>query len=168
MASRLSAVIRKAGAALKEFTQLQASRKRTRDGHRPDALNPRPKAGGARLGYAPSPGHTADPGEIVWTWVPYEDDPSQGKDRPVLIIGTEGSVLLGLMLTSRDRNNESGRDEGYIDIGTGAWDRKGRESEVYLDRVLRVDPPAVRRIGAVLHRSRFEKVIDGLERRAGR
>lgn len=27
-----------------------------------------------------------DPGEVVWTWVPYGDDPSQGKDR-------EGAVL---------------------------------------------------------------------------
>ncbi|GAB3541082.1 hypothetical protein GCM10027403_31970 [Arthrobacter tecti] len=161
-------MIRKAGAALKEITQRGPSRKHTRDGPRPDAPKPRPKAGGARRGYGPSPGHTADPGEIVWTWVPYEDDPSQGKDRPVLIIGTEASVLLGLMLTSRDRNNESSRDEGYIDIGSGPWDRKGRDSEVYLDRVLRIDPPAVRRIGSALHRSRFEKVIDGLERRAGR
>ena len=28
----------------------------------------------------------ADPGEVVWGWVPYEDDPAQGKDRPVLLL----------------------------------------------------------------------------------
>ena len=31
-----------------------------------------------------------DPGEVVWAWVPYEDDPSQGKDRPVLVLEPTG------------------------------------------------------------------------------
>src|SRR4051812_39873136 len=57
--------------------------------------------GGRHLSYAPSPDGAADPGEIVWTWVPYEDDPSQGKDRPVLIVGREGHTALGLMLSSQ-------------------------------------------------------------------
>src|SRR5262249_40217914 len=33
-----------------------------------------------RLVYAPDLDGQADPGEIVWTWVAYEDDPRQGKD----------------------------------------------------------------------------------------
>ena len=33
--------------------------------------------------YAPKPDGRPDPGEVVWAWVPYEDDSSQGKDRPV-------------------------------------------------------------------------------------
>ena len=57
-----------------------------------------------RLRYAPSPDGRPDPGEVVWTWVPYEDDPSQGKDRPVLVIGEEGDRLLALPLTSRDHD----------------------------------------------------------------
>lgn len=32
------------------------------------------------IAYAPHPDGEPDPGEIVWSWVPYEDDPSQGKD----------------------------------------------------------------------------------------
>ena len=34
----------------------------------------------------------ADPGEVVWAWVPFEDDPGQGKDRPVLVIARDGST----------------------------------------------------------------------------
>ena len=41
--------------------------------------------------YAPEIDGEPDPGEVVWGWVPYEDDPSQGKDRPVLLIGRSGS-----------------------------------------------------------------------------
>ena len=32
--------------------------------------------------YAPEMDGEPDPGEVVWAWVPYEDDPAQGKDRP--------------------------------------------------------------------------------------
>ena len=37
--------------------------------------------------YTPELDGEPDPGEVVWTWVPYEDDPMQGKDRPVVIVG---------------------------------------------------------------------------------
>ena len=54
--------------------------------------------------YAPSPNGLPEPGEVVWTWVPYEEDHSQGKDRPVLLVGSHGRYLLGLMLTSKDHD----------------------------------------------------------------
>ena len=38
--------------------------------------------------YAPEIDGEPDPGEVVWAWVPYEDDPTQGKDRPVLLLDT--------------------------------------------------------------------------------
>ena len=38
------------------------------------------------VSYAPDMDGAADPGEIVWTWVPFEEDPAQGKDRPVLVV----------------------------------------------------------------------------------
>ena len=45
--------------------------------------------------YEPVADGQPDPGEVVWAWVPYEEDPSQGKDRPVLLIGhTEGITHL--------------------------------------------------------------------------
>jgi PemK-like, MazF-like toxin of type II toxin-antitoxin system len=48
----------------------------------------------------------ADPGEIVWTWVPFEEDHRQGKDRPVLVIGHDGPWLLALPLTSKDHRSD--------------------------------------------------------------
>ena len=115
--------------------------------------------------YAPKPDGAPDPGEVVWAWVPYEEDPSQGKDRPVLLIGHSGSRLLGLMLTTRDRNNSAESDPDYIDIGTGAWDSKGRPSEVKLDRILTLDSSAIRRQGAVVDREVFNRVAKSLSAR---
>jgi len=113
--------------------------------------------------YSPRPDGRPDPGEIVWAWVPFEEDHSQGKDRPVLLVGRDGALLLGLMMTSKDHTR--GHDPRYVDVGTGAWDRQGRESEVRLDRVLRLDPSAVRREGAVLGRARFDVVAAALAAR---
>lgn len=150
------------------------SRRRS-PGTKPGPQPARPARGreqGISVTYAPSKDGRPDPGEIVWTWVAYEDDPSQGKDRPVLLIARQGEGLLGLMLTSRDRTNSHEQDARYVDIGTGEWDRQGRPSEVRVDRLIDVDPAVVRREGAVLSPSRFEQVIaalpDGLLERQGR
>ncbi|MFZ3453429.1 type II toxin-antitoxin system PemK/MazF family toxin [Arthrobacter sp. 7Tela_A1] len=102
---------------------------------------------------------------MVWAWVPYEDDPSQGKDRPVLLIGRHGQRLLALMMTTRDRNNSRETDPDYLDIGSGPWDSRGRPSEVKLDRVLQLDPAAIRRQGAVVDRAVFGKVAARLAAR---
>ena len=48
-----------------------------------------------RLVYSPNLDGRADPGEIVWTWVTYEEDPSRGKDRPVLVVGRDRATQLG-------------------------------------------------------------------------
>ena len=114
------------------------------------------------LTYAPKPDGRPDPGEIVWTWVPYEEDHRQGKDRPVLLVGRDGRWLLALMLTSKDHDRDHAQEarhgRHWQDIGSGAWDGKSRPSEVRVDRILRVDPAAVRREGAVLDRERFDEV----------
>lgn len=115
--------------------------------------------------YRPSLDGDADPGEIVWGWVPYEEDHSQGKDRPVLIVGRDQRWLLGVMLTSKDKNNSCHRNADYLDIGTGDWDRQRRPSEVKLDRIIRIAPGSVRREGAILDQDRFSAVIDALSRR---
>ena len=112
--------------------------------------------------YAPRPDGDPDPGEVVWAWVPYEEDPAQGKDRPVLLIGRSGALLLGLMMTSRDRNNTGSSDPRYLDVGTGPWDSKGRPSEVKLDRVLRLEPESIRREGAVMDERVFGRVVRAL------
>jgi hypothetical protein len=119
--------------------------------------------------YAPDLDGAADPGEIVWTWVVFEDDPHQGKDRPVLVVGrnpTDGdrSHLLGLMLSSKAYHRE---DPDWLEIGTGVWDAQHRASFVRLDRVLTVPENDIRREGAVLERPRFELVAAELRSRFG-
>ncbi|MFY1689972.1 type II toxin-antitoxin system PemK/MazF family toxin [Plantactinospora sp. WMMB782] len=107
------------------------------------------------LSYAPEPDGQADPGEIVWTWVPYEDDPRQGKDRPVLVVGRVSRTLFGLMLSSQsDRNGQ----RHWLALGPGEWDRDNRPSWIRLDRVLTMREDSIRREGAVLDRVRFDRV----------
>jgi hypothetical protein len=123
--------------------------------------------GTAAVRYAPSPDGLPEPGEIVWTWVPYEEDHSQGKDRPVLLVGSSGRYLLGLMLTSKDHDGDPRSSDDYVDIGTGTWDRQRRPSEAKLDRVLQIDPADVRREGAILDADRFGVIASALRERHG-
>ena len=108
--------------------------------------------------YSPSLDGDADPGEIVWTWVSFEEDHSQGKDRPVLLVGRDGEYLLALMMTSKDHNNREHADSNYLDIGSGPWDPQGRASEVKLNRVIRVRPDAMRREGAIMPEDTFRLI----------
>ncbi len=146
-------------------------RPRDRADHR--APTPRPAYPGDHTGrfpiqYAPVEDARPDPGEVVWSWVPFEEDHSQGKDRPVLVVGHDGPWLLALMLTSKDHDRdaaqEAHRGRHWMDVGAGDWDARRRPSEVRLDRVLRLDPAAVRREGAALDRRRFRAVADALGR----
>nr|WP_139025743.1 type II toxin-antitoxin system PemK/MazF family toxin [Gordonia neofelifaecis] len=116
------------------------------------------------VAYAPDLDGAADPGEIVWTWVPFEDDPSQGKDRPVLVVGREGDHLLGLMLSSKDYHRG---DDEWLSIGSGSWDAERRESFVRLDRVLRIAETGIRREGAICDRPQFDAVARVLRERFG-
>ncbi|WP_285108521.1 type II toxin-antitoxin system PemK/MazF family toxin [Promicromonospora sp. MEB111] len=116
--------------------------------------------------YRPELDGEPDPGEVVWSWVPYEEDHSQGKDRPVLIVGNDGPWLLALQLTSQDHDRDAEQEaragRRWMDIGTGAWDSSGRPSEVRLNRVIRIHPDAVRREGAILDRAIFDEVAAAL------
>lgn len=117
--------------------------------------------------YAPKPDGKPDPGEVVWGWIPYEDDHRRGKDRPALVIGRDGRWLLVLMLTSKDMNGGSGADtrqDVWVDIGSGPWDRDRRPSAVRVDRIIRLAEHAVRREGAVLDRRRFATVAAAVGR----
>ena len=127
-------------------------------------------AGVPALEYAPYDDGRPDPGEIVWTWVAYEDDPQRGKDRPVLVVGRQESTLLAVMLSSqdhdRDADDEARWGRYWVDVGAGAWDPEHRPSEARVDRILQIDPAKVRREGATLDRSRFDAVAAAVRKHA--
>ena len=92
-----------------------------------------------------------DPGEVVWTWVAFEEDPEQGKDRPIVVIGRRGSKLVGVPLTSKQHDNEA-----QVAVGTGDWDPKLRPSFARIWRMLDIEPKNMRREGprGLLHNRR--------------
>ncbi len=129
------------------------------------ATGPTGRAPGTQpdIAYGPRDDGRPDPGEIVWAWVPYDEGDGRGKDRPVLVIARRGPTLLALQLSSQDHDRDAA-DEArhgrvWTDIGSGAWDTRGRPSEVRLDRLLELDPATVRREGAALDRARFDRVV---------
>jgi hypothetical protein len=127
-------------------------------------VSPR-EVGAVRTEYAPEPDGDPDPGEIVWTWVPYEENDGRGKDRPVLVVAREvgRETLLAVQLTSKDRDH----DDEWLPMGSGPWDRSGRDSWIHLERVLRVHPDGMRREACALDRARFNRVVHNLQRRHG-
>ncbi|MBG0823397.1 type II toxin-antitoxin system PemK/MazF family toxin [Planomonospora sp. ID91781] len=126
--------------------------------------DPRPARGAVRevhrvdraatVDYSPDLDGLADPGEIVWAWVPYEEDPGRGKDRPLLVVGRHGRRLLAMMLSSRGGD----RPDDWLELGPGHWDRGGRVSYLRLDRIFELGEDDIRREGAVLDRDRFLRV----------
>ncbi|WP_082096351.1 type II toxin-antitoxin system PemK/MazF family toxin [Demequina flava] len=165
---------RRSRAASRPRTRYQRGQRpshRSQQGGRTQATEHRPAYPGDFTGkptvrYSPHPDGQPDPGEIVWTWVPFEEDHTRGKDRPVLLIGHDGPWLLGLQLTSKDHDLDAAQEARYgrywVDIGTGDWDRQRRPSEVRLDRIVRIAPETVRREGAILDRHRFDAVASSL------
>lgn len=111
--------------------------------------------------YEPRLDGDADPGEVVWGWVAYEDDPTQGKDRPIVVLGRWGRDLCGVPLTSKERPGDPDR----VPVGTGGWDSERRPSWACLDRVMRLQAAAVRREGSALERRAFERLVDAYHAR---
>lgn len=133
-----------------------------RRGRDPGSNGETRRSGRIDVSYAPERDGDADPGEVVWAWVPYEDDPNQGKDRPVLVLGWDGPKLAAVQLSSKDHSKRRDSHE-WVPVGTGGWDRDGRPSYVDASRLLRLDPSSVRREGAALDRPRFDQVLARVE-----
>lgn len=123
-------------------------------------------SGRFEISYQPKNDADADPGEVVWTWIPYEEDHSKGKDRPALIVGRNTNWLLAVPLTSKDHDQDAAQEARagrfWVDVGSGDWDPSGRPSEARVDRIVRVLPGSVRRIGARLDERRFADVAQGI------
>src|SRR5919112_2086223 len=67
--------------------------------------------------YAPQRDGEPDPGEVVWAWVPYEEDHTRGKDRPVLLVGQSGGDPLWLVFPRKERGPGLGALADYVGIG---------------------------------------------------
>jgi hypothetical protein len=114
--------------------------------------------------YSPSTDGNPDPGEIVWTWVPYEEEDGRGKDRPVLLVAAEpNGTALAVQLTSKPHGDAA----NFVSIGRGSWDSQERASWVGIERVFRVHPEGMRREASALDVDRFSRVADAITARYG-
>jgi hypothetical protein len=117
-----------------------------------------------RMSYSPRTDGDPDPGEVIWTWVPFEENDGRGKDRPVLIVAAErAGTYLAVQLTSKDHDGEG----DFEPVGAGEWDGEHRPSWVDLGRVLRVHEGGMRREAAALPREAFDRVKGRLRERYG-
>jgi hypothetical protein len=122
------------------------------------------RVGPVRMSYSPQTDGAPDPGEVVWTWVPFEENDGRGKDRPVLVVAVESAgTYLAVQLTSKDHDGEG----DFVAVGAGRWDGEHRPSWVNLDRVIRVREGGMRREAAALPREPFELVTGRLRQRYG-
>jgi len=117
-----------------------------------------PPEGVVAVEYSPRIDGDPDPGEVVWTWVPFEEDPEQGKDRPVIVIGRRGPKMVGVPLTTKRSEREA-----QVAIGTGDWDPAHRQSYARIWRVVDFDGERMRREGAILARSKFDRVVEAVD-----
>lgn len=132
---------------------------------------PAPDRGGAttyrgavRWDYRPRRDRRADPGEVVWAWVAFEEDARVGKDRPIAVIGRTADVrLVAVMLSTKDHSG----DGNWLALGSGPWDPAGRASWVRTDRLLAVHPDAIRREGAALGPEAFARLARAMRRPRG-
>jgi hypothetical protein len=125
---------------------------------------PPPGADALRITYAPDRDGDPDAGEIVWTWVPYDENDGRGKDRPVLVIARQSTDrVYAVRLTSKAHD----RDRDYLAIGPGEWDPKGRPSWIDIEQLYSVHADGMRREASALDLDRFARVADALHRRYG-
>ena len=116
------------------------------------------------IAYAPDRDGDPDAGEVIWTWVPYEENDGRGKDRPVLVIGRQSADrVYAVRMTSKAHEH----DRDYLPIGSGDWDSQGRESWVDIEQLYSVHNDGMRREAAVLDRSRYDRVVAALMTRYG-
>jgi mRNA-degrading endonuclease toxin of MazEF toxin-antitoxin module len=111
------------------------------------------------ISYEPNPDAKPDPGEVVWLWIPYEEDPAVGKDRPAIAVGwvpsTPQDDIAVVPLTSKWH-------AGEVSVGLGSWDGGNKRSYAKVDQIYVVDRADVRREGASLPKPVFDQVIRAL------
>nr|WP_194411789.1 type II toxin-antitoxin system PemK/MazF family toxin [Microbacterium cremeum] len=125
---------------------------------------PPPSPDALRITYSPDPDGNPDAGEIVWTWVPYNENDGRGKDRPVLVIARQDEHrVYAVRLTSKAHEG----DRDFLAIGTGEWDSRRRPSWVDVEQIYSVHRDGMRREASALDLDRFVRIADVLHRRYG-
>lgn len=122
------------------------------------------RVGAVSVGYSPSRNGMPDSGEVIWTWVPYEENDGRGKDRPVLVIGRQSADRVYAVRMTSTRHD---RDRDFILIGSGSWDSRGRESWVDIEQLYSVHHDGMRREASVLDSGRYGRVAQALISRYG-
>lgn len=135
---------------------------------RPTTKYPGDYRGLPDLKYGANRDKIADPGEVIWAWIPFEEDFSQGKDRPALVVGYDGGWVLALPMSSQDHASDRAQEQRagryWLELGAGNWDSQARTSWVRVDRIVRVNPADVRRHAGEIDRATFNRVASGLRR----
>lgn len=109
-----------------------------------------------RPSYSPKLDGEPDPGEVIWTWVPYVENDGRGKDRPVLIIARLDSDSWAACYLSTKQHRD------FVPVGTGSWDSQGRESFLSPERVLRVTETGMRRESTGVDREHYDRAVQAI------
>src|ERR1700735_3997842 len=127
------------------------------------------RVGPVRTSYSPHADGAPDPGEVVWTWVPFEENDGRGKDRPVLVVAVESAgTYLAVQLTSKDHDGEGGFASGGGGGGGGGGGRgEPRPPWSTLAGVCGWRGGGRRGEAPPLPREPFERVTDRLHQRYG-
>ena len=100
--------------------------------------------------------------------MPYEENDGRGKDRPVIILAVDGEYVIFAQMTSKDHADHGIRKDKYgtwwMDIGTGAWDPKGRPSEIKLNILWIVHESHIRRMGSALDADIYSEVVTTIKK----
>ena len=108
--------------------------------------------------YAPDMDGQAEPGEVVWFYVPA----TPPRERSMLVIGRDRHEVLGLLISSNDDHAD---DDAWLPIGSGEWKTTGEPCWVRLDKTLSIPETDLRRRGAIFPPRRFDRVADHLRKR---
>lgn len=144
---------------------LRPSRTRTEAGQAGTTATRRiPPPRSLSLSYAPNRDGAPDAGEVVWTWVPFDENDGRGKDRPLLVIARQNrDRVYAMRLTSTPHPG----DARFVPLGAGEWDAAGRASWLDLEHVYSVHERGLRREASALPPDAFARVAGALRTRYG-
>lgn len=80
----------------------------------------------------PAPVSSPKPGEYWFADVPFDDDPRQSKDRPILIVAVSTHQVWAHKVSSQDKSDKPAR-HGWIPVETHTWDAASQGGPSWLE-----------------------------------